>query len=471
MPEILRVQVRALSAAIGFDEETLTYTLGMFLCYPLAMIMNALPYGQTRHFFSFLLGAFLLQFTVGVQWIHHVVTSVIAYAMLALLPRSVSVRAVPAFAVVYCVLGHLHRQYVNYLGWDLDFTGTQMVLTQKLYMLAFNLYDGQVLAKGDPSAKDYKAAKKCEPFAISKLPNLIEYLGYTFCFSNLLSGPAFEFASYCHACDGTLLYKPDGTPRGPIPSNVWPTLRPFLTCLACLGVFVVAGAQVPLFDTTDPQKNLPAVLKPDFLLNPWWYRYAYLWLALLIVRQKYYFAWKNAEGANNLWYVGFEGFDDDGKVKGWEMASNVNIVEFETAPNVQTLSKEWNKKTSLWLNRYVYIRTNGSLAAVYSLSAFWHGFYPGYYLFFLSVPLITACERLGRKKISPNFSPAKWSPYGIATIFATSLVVEYMVSAFQMLALDRSWMCWRSNYFFGHILCVVFYLVVSRLPTPKKKEA
>jgi hypothetical protein len=85
--------------------------------------------------------------------------------------------------------------------------------------------------------------------------------------------------------------------------------------------------------------------------------------------------------------------------------------------------------------------------------------------------MITACERLGRKKISPRFSSAKWSLYGIAAMLSTSFVVEYMVSAFQMLALDRSWMCWKSNYFVGHFLCVLFYLVVSRLPTPKAKES
>jgi len=31
------------------------------------MILNALPFGKTRHIFSFILGAFLLQFTIGVQ--------------------------------------------------------------------------------------------------------------------------------------------------------------------------------------------------------------------------------------------------------------------------------------------------------------------------------------------------------------------------------------------------------------------
>jgi hypothetical protein len=463
----VRVQVAALSDQIGFDVETLNYTLGLFLCYPLAMIMTSLPYGPIRHLFSFLLGAFLLQFTLGVQWIHQLITSLVVYGMLLLLPRKVNTVAIPAFAMIYLVFGHLHRQYTNYLGYDLDFTGTQMVLTQKVYMLAYNLYDGECLAKG----KDNRAAKKCEAFSVRKLPNLLEFLGYTFCFSNVLSGPATEFVTYAHTCSGALLYTPDGKPRGKIPSNVWPSVQPFLTCLAALGTFIVLGSYFPLLDPKDPQHATPVVLTSEFLKQAWYYRYAYMWLGLLVVRQKYYFAWKCAEGANNVWYAGFEGFDESGDVKGWENSSNVNILAFETASNIQTLSKEWNKKTSLWLTRYVYIRTGGSLVAVYSMSAFWHGFYPGYYMFFLSVPLLTFCERLGRKKISPYFSARPWSLYDILCKIVTSFFVEYMVSPFPLLAFDWSWSNWKSHYFFGHIGCVVLYFMMTLLPTPKTDKS
>ena len=369
VPSFVETYVQQLSDAIGFDVETLNYTLGLFLCYPLGMIMNMIPYGFMRHAFSFLLGAFLLQFTLGVQWIHQLITSVVAYAMFLLLPRKTCTYLVPLFVMMYCVLGHLHRQYINYLGWDLDFTGCQMVLTQKLYMMAYNLYDGECLAKG----KDNRASKKCASFALKELPGFIEYLGYTFCFASVLSGPAFEYTTYCGACDGSLMYDKNGKPKGKIPSNVWPTLRPFLVSLLNLVIFVVVGGSFPLLDPEDPKGNTPVILTTEFLAKPWVYRYLYMWVGLLCVRQKYYFAWMNAEGANNVWYAGFEGFDEKGEAKGWENSSNADIWAFETAPNVQTLSKEWNKKTSLWLTKYVYIRTNGSLLAVYAMSAFWHG--------------------------------------------------------------------------------------------------
>lgn len=428
------------------------------------MIMNMLPYGNIRHVFSFLLGAFLMQFLLGVQWIHQLITSLVAYAMFMVLPRKTTAVLVPTFAMVYMVLAHLHRQYINYLGYDLDFSGSQMVITQKLYMMAFNLLDGEVLAQG----KDSRAAKKCKEFSIQKLPSLMEFLGYTFCFSNVIAGPATEFAIYEKACTGSHMYDDNGKPKGKIPSNIVPTLKPFLTCLANLVFFVVLGGYFPLLDPTDPQHNTPVVLTAEFLKKAWIIRFAYLWMSLLVVRQKYYFAWKCAEGACNIWYAGFEGFDENGNAKGWDYYNNNNILAFETASSIQVLSKEWNRNTAKWLARYVYMRTGGSLVATYGMSAFWHGFYPGYYIFFLSVPLYTFCERLARKKLNPMFGDSIL--YDIACRVATSACAEYAVSAFVLLAFDWSWNNWKSHYFFGHIGPLLFYCVLLMLPSPPKKE-
>jgi MBOAT, membrane-bound O-acyltransferase family len=471
VPQLVKDQVVVLSDALGFDVETCAFTLCLFLCYPFGIIMNMLPYGNVRHAYSFLVGCFFCQLTVGSQWVHFLISTLAVYFMLLLLPRKTSATVVPVFVMGYCVLGHLHRQYVDYLGWTLDFTGTQMVLTQKLWMIAYNIFDGEVLAQG----KESRAAQKCAPFSLKEVPNLLEYMGYMFCFSNILTGPSYEFTTYRNAIDGSLLYFPDGKPRGKIPSNVWPTIKPLLISLGCLAVFVLVGSKFPLADPTDPKGSTPVVLTAEFLAKPWIQRYGYMWIALMVaVRQKYYFAWMNAEGANNIWYAGFDGFDDKGNALGWEVSANTNIWKFETATNVASVAREWNKKTSLWLNRYVYIRTNGSLVAVYSMSAFWHGFYPGYYLFFLSVPLVTVCERLGKKKISPYFSSEKWSVYGICCMIFTSLTMEYLVSAFVLLALDRTLANWKSHYFFGHIGAVIFYGILQVLPTPKtatkKKE-
>lgn len=464
VPDVLKAQVAGIADASGMDVETISYTLGMFMCYPLGLVMAQIPFGFPRHVFSFLLGAFLLQFTLGVQWIHHLISSLVAYGLMLVLPRKTLKFVLPVFAMIYMTLGHLHRQYINYLGWDLDFTGTQMVLTQKLYMIGYNLNDGELLAKG----KEDRAAKKCAPFALNKVPGLIEFLGYTFCFSNLLAGPATEYATYVKAIDGSIFKTPDGKTK--IPSNVWPTLKPFVTCLVNLGLFMTLSAKFPLLDTADPQKNTPYILTEEFLKNSFLFRLFHAWVGLFAVRQKYYFAWKNAEGAQNIWYAGFDGYDENGNEKGWETANNTDILTFETAPDVSILSRSWNKKTSLWLSKYVYMRTGGNLFAVYSLSAFWHGFYPGYYIFFLSVPIPSFCDRLAKKKVSPHFSSSALSLYGIVAMLATSITINYMILPFTMLASSWSFAAYKSYYYFGHIGCVVYYAALTMIPSPKDKK-
>lgn len=172
----------------------------------------------------------------------------------------------------------------------------------------------------------------------------------------------------------------------------------------------------------------------------------------------------------NVWYAGFDGVDEKGEPKGWDGANNIDILGFELAPDIQQMSRNWNKKTSNWLTRYVYMRTGGNLMAVYGLSAFWHGFYPGYYMFFLSMPLATSCDRLAKKKLSPYFSKSRLSLYGIVSSLATTITVNYLILSFTMLDRSWSWGVWKSFYFFGHIGALIFYGILTVMPSKEKKD-
>jgi lysophospholipid acyltransferase len=67
----------------------------------------------------------------------------------------------------------------------------------------------------------------------------------------------------------------------------------------------------------------------------------------------------------------------------------INITGYD----IKTLYANWNMMTSSWLKHYVYIRilrkqTKKSEAmpiiATFAVSAVWHGFYPGYFIFFFA---------------------------------------------------------------------------------------
>ena len=77
-------------------------------------------------------------------------------------------------------------------------------------------------------------------------------------------------------------------------------------------------------------------------------------------------------------YVGFDGYNKEtGEEKGWSVARGAEIWWLGTCDRIKLGTKAWNKKTSLWLLRYVYIRNRSRLAIVYAVSAIWHGFFPG----------------------------------------------------------------------------------------------
>lgn len=46
------------------------------------------------------------------------------------------------FVLIRLLYSHIYRMSVDYMGWSLDFTGPQMILTMKLSMYAFDVYDG-----------------------------------------------------------------------------------------------------------------------------------------------------------------------------------------------------------------------------------------------------------------------------------------------------------------------------------------
>lgn len=203
--------------------------------------------------------------------------------------------------------------------------------------------------------------------AITELPSLMEFLGYIFCFTTFFAGPCFEYRIYSDAVRGSqFIYYGKRVSVS--------LLRPALRKCA-IGIFFMV-----LVAAFGSYSDLSAAFHQELSFGM---RMIRVVVALFITRCKYYCAWKLAEGATILTGAGFEGFASDGTVIGFDGVDNIDIIGFETAQNFRGLARSWNKGTQMWLERYVYSRTN-TLFLTYLCSAVWHGFYPGYYIFFLS---------------------------------------------------------------------------------------
>lgn len=120
------------------------------------------------------------------------------------------------------------------------------------------------------------------------------------------------------------------------------------------------------------------------------WRMTYTIFATTLERAKYYHAWILADAVCNASGLGY-----DKLTQKWDLVTNVEAVNFELSVNFKEGLEEWNKGTMKWLRHVVYERTSPQIrtVATYSMSAIWHGFYPGYYMTFLTGALFTSAGR------------------------------------------------------------------------------
>lgn len=470
--------------SLGMNLTLIKYTVSLFLVYPLSALLFAIPNKQLKHLFNFLIGVAIVQWIYGPDWIHSFLSSFVTYIICAIAPKKYQHYIVFLWVMGYMTGSHIYRMYVSYMSGIFDFTGTQMVLTMKLTSFAYNLFDGTADYKRVFPEKPYEDKKKAKlygdrkRFAITKLPNIIEYFGYVYCFSCILAGPTFEYKQYEATIDGSAYKKPaelkDDAKKEKIPSRIVPALQRLFMGVLCLVLYLQVNARFKVSHHCDP------VYLAEHA--PIWPRFLHLCIAMFGDRLKFYFAWKVAEGACVMAGFGFEGYDKEGKVKGWKGVENIDILGFELATNLQSISRNWNKGTQGWLERYTYNRTGRSLVATYVISALWHGLYPGFFMMFLTMPLMTNCERIIRVKINPyfcdgydGFNLSSYPKTLKATIYwhlcwiVTMATMNYVVQVFSMGSLENSLNALRSYYYVPHIAMLAVYLILEMVPTPKKK--
>lgn len=108
-------------------------------------------------------------------------------------------------------------------------------------------------------------------------------------------------------------------------------------------------------------------------------------------RMKYYGVWYLTEGACILSGLGYKGVNQKTNKVDWNRLQNVNPWGIESAQNSRAYLENWNMNTNHWLRNYMYLRVTPkgkkpgfrASLATFVTSAFWHGFYPGYYLTFV----------------------------------------------------------------------------------------
>jgi len=304
------------------------------------------------------------------------------------------------FLMGHMSINHIARQAANDPH-TVDITGAQMVLVMKLSAFCWNVADGVL---PDEELSDFQKDRR-----LKELPSLLDYAGYVFFFPSLLIGPAFDFAEYRRWLDTTMFNLPasiDPTKKPPtrrkrkIPRSGTPAMIKMVTGLIYVGLFA----------------KLSAIFYPEVLIGPDYMHYGFLrrvfilYMVGLTARLKYYGVWTLTEGSCILAGLGYNGVDPaTGKVK-WNRLMNINPWGVELAQNTRAYLENWNINTSNWLRNYVYLRVTPrgkkpgfrASLATFTTSAFWHGFYPGYYISFVLASFI---QTIAKSKFNITWYP------------------------------------------------------------------
>ncbi|KAH7390529.1 MBOAT family protein-like protein [Pyrenochaeta sp. MPI-SDFR-AT-0127] len=378
------------------------------------------------------------------------------------------------FLMSHMSVNHIYRQTLNDPS-VVDITGAQMVLVMKLTAFCWNVQDGRL---PDSDLSEFQ-----KEHAVRTMPGLLDYMGYVFFFPAIMAGPAFDYCDYSQYITTTMFTLPPGTD----PSKAPPTRK---------------KRKIPRSGTPAAIKSvygtlwLIAFIKfsawyyPAFFLGSEYMKYGFfrrvyqLHMLGLTTRMKYYAVWSLSEGACILSGIGYNGIDPaTGRAK-WDRLTNIKPLEIETAQNARAFLGYWNINTNHWLRNYMYLRVTPkgkkpgfrATLATFVTSAFWHGFYPGYYLAFVFASLVQTVAKNGRRMIRPLFmAPDGKSPlpskqyYDIFTAIITQIIFAYTVVPFVLLGFSDTLKVWARVYFFAFIgIGASFALFSKSLPFRKQ---
>ncbi|CAG8595100.1 11823_t:CDS:2 [Funneliformis mosseae] len=463
----------------GASTDHLKVVFTLLASYPIAIIYKYLPsrIPAVKHLFSITISIIVLfyVFDLAKAFYTMVASSLISYLIMYYVRGAWGPKLVFLCSLGHLSVNHLYRQ-LNDISYDrYDTTGPQMVLVIKLTSFAFNVYDGR---RPINELTSYQRSK-----AIPSIPSILEFFGYIFFFGGFLVGPAFEFMDY-RRFTNMEMFRIENNSTEPERKDIksqqdklvnrhnnnnvkYHVPNGFISAMSKLsfGIFwilclVTIGNKYPFdWTLTEEFKNISFL---DKLL--------YIQLASFCARFKYYIVWLVAEGACILSGLGFNGYDEHGNAK-WNRVSNVDIIAYETADNVKTLLEAWNMNTNKWLKNYVYLRVTPpgkkpsfvSTFTTFGISAIWHGFYPGYYLTFISGAFVQSIHRTLRRHIRPIFLTPRFKSlkplYNFFGWLFTQTMIHYIILPFNILSLSDSLKVWESIYFSGHLTIVLVNLI------------
>ncbi|KYK55868.1 MBOAT family protein [Drechmeria coniospora] len=454
----------ALSSTAGSSPDELKIIFSFLLSYPLSGLLKRVPDSKPylKNIFIICTSLFylvgLFDLWDGIATL--LISSTGTYCIAKYLRRSPYMPWIGfVFVMGHMSLSHIRRQIAD-SAQVVDISGAQMVLVMKLSAFCWNVADGQL----EPELlSDFQKDR-----SLKSLPPILDFAGYILFFPSLLAGPAFDYAEYRRWIDTSMFdvsadvdpaKRPPVRKKRKIPRSGTPAVLKALRGLIWIGLYVALAGRFGYMQLLSEQYARHGLL----------YRIWIMYMVNLVARFKYYGVWTLTEGSCILAGLGYNGVDPiTGRIS-WNRLQNIDPWVVETAQNPRAYLAGWNMNTNNWLRNYIYLRVTprgkkpgfrASMATFVS-SAFWHGFYPGYYMSFVLASLIQTAAKNFRRFVRPFFlDPVTSGPsrnkkyYDVASYLATQLTFSFVTTPFLLLSFGGSVHAWAQVYYYAFVWTV-----------------
>ncbi|KAG9390002.1 Membrane bound O-acyl transferase MBOAT [Carpediemonas membranifera] len=416
-PSLINDTVSDFAATIGVSPYDVRMFASLLIAFIFAFFHQLLPWKTPtiHHIYNLVAGVFLTILAFGPKVLNVYIMITTVYVLLRLNPRRLGLS--PSFMswlIFLLTFGYqsweqARRIYHPHSMENVHFTSMPMILALRLSSLAFDVARGSEMTAEELSEKP----KPIGPFGrlktpLARCPELLQYLGYSMFYGSVIVGPFFTFTEYSEVTSGRAtegMAKPDRR-RLRIESIVWGVIY--------LGWSCVLMSFWVLFSFFPPDPMLPYHAQhATYLATPLLWRIVrYHIIPIELIKAKYYAVWGLAHGASTMSGLTYSGRRHT-MARVWSkfefrQGANYTWLITQFPPNLALMTTHWNAGIGFFLASYVYsgVRRNELISrrlgknvklvatiATFVTSAIWHGWEPGYYLFFLAAGFFTSLAR------------------------------------------------------------------------------
>ncbi|KAL7718570.1 Mboat family protein [Entamoeba marina] len=414
---------------------------------PVGLISTYITNKTVRLWFT-ILTSFIFQWMCFQEYVLHSVASIIiSWIFINYLPYPQAHYITLLFNFSYLLYGHAWRMYNYYLVYSTDWTILQMMLLVRLTSVSWY--------RSLSYRPKHEIRPKHQQYILYDHISITELFAYCWHLPGMLIGPNIPYTTFLEFLDLSMF------PNKTIPNTI--KQKDFYIRLIELIFIFLCGVTDPL--------DVRYMTTTEFFNQSLGYRIGYYLLAHYTNMSKYLFMFVVGEmacvGCGISYYT-----DEKGEQKFCKFR-NIRLTKILTARGLRMFSANWNLGTVDWITSVIndIVPTHWPELArhgtTYIINAFWHGFYPGYLLFFFCCGIpYEFCSRGFLKIINTyiNKSSKLYYLWQIAGFISSLALMMFAALSFHLMSFELSLKSWGNWYYYYFIMLGLMYILHFIIP-------